>query len=149
MCERRSKVRDTDNTEKNVRATICSVFTPRRVHDIPQCLYAKSVKQILCGFERVCSHQSLFPPTVISAVVRMMKRKFATSRVFPILALPFQVSSQCFIEWSLPHSLVFWNVGILSSLFLSKTCESLRSGLKNLFALASVHLGDHHHCMPA
>ena len=82
MCERRSKVRDTDNTEKNVRATMCSAFTPRRVHDIRQCLYAKSVKQILGGFVRVCSHQSLFPLIVISAVVRMMKRKFATSRVF-------------------------------------------------------------------
>ena len=44
--------------QKNVRATRCSVFTPRRVHDIRQCLYAISVKEILCGFERVCSHHS-------------------------------------------------------------------------------------------
>ena len=52
------KVPDTDNTEKNVRATRCSVFISRRVHDIRQGLYAKSVKQILCGFERDCCHHS-------------------------------------------------------------------------------------------
>ena len=38
-------------------------------------------------------------------------------------------SAQCFIEWSLPYSFVLRNKGILSSLFLSKTCESSRSGL--------------------
>ena len=53
----------------------------------------------------------------------------ATPRKFPILALSFQVRSKCYIEWYLPYSLVLRNIWILSSLFLSKTSESLRSGL--------------------
>ena len=42
---------------------------------------------------------------------------------FPILTLPFHVYPQCFIEWSLPYSPVLRNTRILSSSFLSKTCE--------------------------
>ena len=42
----RNQVRNTNKTEKNVRATRCSVFTPRRVHDIRYVLYAKSVNNL-------------------------------------------------------------------------------------------------------
>ena len=49
---------------------------------------------------------------------------------FPIGAVPFQVCSRCFIAWSLPYSVVLRNIDVLSSLFLSKICESLRGGLE-------------------
>ena len=40
----------------------------------------------------------------------------------------FQFWSQCFIEWSLPHSLVLRKNSVV--LFLSKTSENFRSGLE-------------------
>ena len=48
----------------------------------------------------------------------------------PILTLQFQFCSHCFIEWSLPCSLVLRNKRIPSSLFLSKTCGNFRSGFE-------------------
>ena len=59
--------------------------------------------------------------------MKMMKRKKVARNV-----LQFQFCSQCFIEWSLPHSLVLRIKGILSSLFLSKTFENIRSGFEIL-----------------
>ena len=102
-------VPDTDKTENNVRATRCSVFTPRRVHDIRWCLYAKSEKksanaQESCkvaatkDLQRVCAItlsttcdlaiESL-GVRVDTIVVRMMKRK--TSRFFQCLILHWMV----------------------------------------------------------
>ena len=46
----------------------------------------------------------------------------------PMSTQPFEFRLQLFVEWSLPCSLIFRNIGILSSLFLSKTDESTRSG---------------------
>ena len=66
---------------------------------------------------------------------------------FEFLAVPVQVCSQCFIEWSLACSFFLRDIDVLSSLFSLKSCEILRSGLKNLFALASVQLA-HHHWIP-
>ena len=97
-----SNARDTHKTEKNVRETRCSLFTPRRVHDSRQRLYAKSVEKLYecarivqsgfhIGFAKSLQ-PSLFPPLgdlaieslevrVATIVVRMMKRKeVATSR---------------------------------------------------------------------
>ena len=55
----------------------------------------------------------------VTNVVKMMKRKkFAR----------FQFRLQFFVEWSLLLSLIFQNIGFLSSLFLSKTDESIGSG---------------------
>ena len=48
---------------------------------------------------------------------------------FPDLAVPFQVCSQCFIEWSLPCFLVLRNIGVLSSsfsFFFNETYEQVQ-----------------------
>ena len=50
-----------------------------------------------------------------------------------MLAVPFQVCSQCFIEWSLARSLVLRDVGVLSSLLSLKNSEVVRGGLEIFF----------------
>ena len=79
------KVRD---TEKNVRATRSSVFTLRRVHDIRESLYAKSVKKSYVALKdsvaiTLSTNFDLaiecLGVRVATIVVKMMKRKFATS----------------------------------------------------------------------
>ena len=64
---------------------------------------------------------------VLPPIVKMMKKRLREIS-FPILTHP--LCSQCFIEGSLLHSLFLRNEGILSSLFLSKTCENFRSGFE-------------------
>ena len=83
---------------------------------------------------------------VATIVVRMMKRRLRPVG-FPFLSLPLQFCSECFIEWSLPYSLVLRNKRIMSSLLLSKTCENFVVGLI-FFVLSSVQLDDPHHCIP-
>ena len=130
----------------------CSVFTSHVACTTFANVFARNLWKKPCGFERVCGHHSFH---------QMWSRHWVSwcacchrsceddeEEVVkvgsPMLAGPFQVCSQCFIDWSLPYSLVLQNIGILSSLFLSETCESLRGGLKKFFALASVQLACHH-----
>ena len=49
---------------KNVRATRCSVFTSRRVHDIRGCLHAKCIKTHL----RLCENLAKWLPTQGSCI---------------------------------------------------------------------------------
>ena len=87
---------------------------------------------------------SLFPPLLISplrvwvfVLPTLLWRWWRGSLrpvSFPILAVPFQVCSQCFIEWSLACSILLRNIDVLSSSFVSKNCEILRGRLKKIFS---------------
>ena len=144
-CERWYQVRHTDKTEKNVRATRCSVFTPPSltresllpvsetplknlrmrtlftICDLAVCDFA--IGDLAMGCLGVHAIESL-DVRVATNLVKMMKRKKVArskysnldSSILILLAVP------------LPHSLVLRNKGVLSSLFLSKTCENFRSG---------------------
>ena len=166
-CDEWNQVRNTNKTEKKVRATRCSVFIPVAYKGIAIACKRNSLKQIYecarilqsgchTGFAKSLQ-PSLFAPLVISPLVilpfvisPLSVLVFTPLRVLmfvlppilwrwwrgrrlreigvPILTPPFLFCSQRFIEWSLPHSLVLRNNGILSSFFLSKTCENVRSG---------------------
>ena len=66
---------------------------------------------------------------VATNFVKMMKMKeVARNKSSIFLTHPLKFCSQCFIERSLPNSVVLRNKRIVSSLFLSKTCENFRSG---------------------
>ena len=45
----------------------------------------------------------------------------------PILTRPFEFRLQFSVEWWLPCAFILWSIGILSSLLLSKTYESMSS----------------------
>ena len=136
-----------------MRATRCSVFTLRRVHDIRSCLCGKSVKNSTTVHEscKVAATLDFFTESVaislstncdlaieylgvraidsldvrVATIVVRMMRKVATSRFSNLwLCHPSfarNASSNC-----LCRILSFFGIKelILSSLFLSKTCEN-------------------------
>ena len=125
------QVRD---TEKKVPATRCSVFTPRRVHDIRSFLYAKSLKQIYMALK-----ESLAITNVDLAIERLRPCCHHCCE-----GDEEEVCDQRGLQFGLCHSrsarnaslnglwraLFLRDVGVLSSLFSLKNCEIVRGGLE-------------------
>ena len=131
-----------NKTEKNVRATRCSAFLVACTTFANVCTRNLCKKSYVALKESVAITRSTncdlaieclgvraiecLDGRVATIVVRMSRRKIARNKSsnFDSTILIWQ----SFIKWSLPCSLILRNVGILSSVLLSKTCESVNSG---------------------
>ena len=77
-------------------------------------IYDLSIGDLSFGCLDVHAIESL-DVRVATNFVKMMRKKVARNKSSKFTH-PFQFCSQCFIEWSLPHSLVLRNEGVLQQL---------------------------------